>query len=443
MKPLKIKKWPLLFLIAGAIAVSAVTTTVLANNTTLTVRASVLNVRLGPGLAYNVMGRVNNGTQLTVISKSNSWYQVRLAGNKIGWVASWLVDQNEPSTSSAKVATVTQAANVRASASTTAKILGRLSVGDAVNVVYTEGPWSQIAYHNTAAWVASRLIRDTGRTTTLSTPTQRAKTATTDRATTTASTATSVTTTTAANIRQAAGLNARVLTRVPKNTKLAVIKQSGEWYQVKTSTGKTGYVAGWVVSVPGATSGKVATSLGEATIVLDPGHGGSDAGALSTSGKYEKTYTLLMAKAVGAALSAQGANVVYTRDTDSFVDLEPRAATSRKLKADVFISFHFDSSPKANSATGFTSYYYSSGKSKTLASYLDRGFTNLNLTNRGIAFGNYQVLRDNSQPSVLLEMGYINTDKDFKEISSATYRQQVATDVTQSLTSYFKAGNHQ
>ncbi|MFD1428647.1 N-acetylmuramoyl-L-alanine amidase [Lacticaseibacillus mingshuiensis] len=434
----QLKKWPLIVLFSLLVAISAATTTVLANNQTLTVRASVLNVRLGPGLGYSVMGQVQNGTQLTVIDKENSWYQVRLAGNRIGWVASWLVDQNEATTTTARVATVAGQVNVRQYATTTSKVLGTLEPGDSAKVIYQEGDWTEIAYQNTAAWVYTKLINITNQTVTLEAPKQSAAVATKA-----AVTVVKATTTTAANVREAAGINAPIVTRLTKGQSVTILKQSGEWYYVQTATGKKGYIASWILSMPGSATAKAATSLSEATIVLDPGHGGTDSGAQSTSGGSEKTYTLALANKVGAALKAQGVNVIYTRSDDSFVDLAPRPAVAEKVHADAFISFHFDSTPNANTASGFTTYYYSVKKDKTLATYLNKSFTGLGLTNRGVEFGDFEVIRENTQPAVLLEMGYINDDSDYAKIKSAAYQQQIASDIVSGLTSYFKAGNHQ
>ncbi|WP_461212793.1 N-acetylmuramoyl-L-alanine amidase [Lacticaseibacillus sp. GG6-2] len=434
----KIPRGPLVMICALLIAVSAATTVVMANNSTLTVTASVVNVRLGPGLGYRTMGQVQKGGALTILKKQNSWYQVRLAGNRIGWVASWLVHEDAASTNAAKVARLTSNANVRQYASNDAKQLGTLPSGSNINVLYQTGDWSQILYNNTAAWISSSLVQFTGATTSVAaTQTSIA----TSKPTTPTLTAT---TTLAANVRQVAGLNAAVVERIAKGAKVTVLSQSGDWYHVRTADNKTGYIASWILSMPGAPTSKIATKLSEATIVLDPGHGGSDVGAESTNGKYEKTYTLATAKAVGAKLEAAGAKVVYTRSTDTFVDLAPRPVVAKKVHADAFISFHFDSTPNANTASGFTSYYYNATKDKPLATALDKSLgSSLSLNNRGTAYGNYEVLRDNDQPAVLLEMGYINSDKDFNLISSPAYQQQVAADVVAGLNNYFAAGNHQ
>lgn len=439
MKIKQLKRWPLILAFAAMVGVSVATTSVLAASNTISVRASVLNVRLGPGLSYGLMGQVQRGTKLTVIKQQNSWDQVRLAGNKIGWVASWLVDQNEATTSSAQTATVNVGANIRQYATTSSKVLGTAAAGDTLDVIYQEGRWTQIAYKNTAAWISSSVLNLTGKTVTLASPEQTQPAA---KAKPTIN-AIKATTNIAVNLRSAAGLNAPVVTQLPKNTTVTVLDQSSEWYKVQTANGKTGYLASWTVSTPGTKTAKAATNLAEATIVLDPGHGGNDAGAESTSGKYEKTYTLQTAEAIGAALKAQGANVLYTRSSDTFVDLAPRPVVAEKAHADAFISIHFDSSANANEASGFTTYYYNAKKDMALAKALNNSFGNLPLSNRGVQYGNYEVIRNNTQPGVLLEMGYINTDKDFRHIESGSYQQQVASDVVKGLTAYFKAGNHQ
>src|SRR5699024_4972779 len=141
---------------------------------------------------------------------------------------------------------------------------------------------------------------------------------------------------------------------------------------------------------------------------------------------------------VATKLRAAGANVVLTRSNDSFVDLAPRAQASNKLKADAFISLHFDSSENANEASGVTTYYYHNNRDKKLADLISQQLSNLTLDNRGVEFGNFQVLRDNERPAVLLELGYINTKKDFSYIQQNDYQNKVASDVVNALTAYFK-----
>ncbi|WP_155287216.1 N-acetylmuramoyl-L-alanine amidase [Lacticaseibacillus zhaodongensis] len=437
-KNVRLGKWPLIAISAALLAVSAVTTTAMAKTNTISVKASILNVRQGPGLAYNVMGQIKHGSSLTVISERNSWYQVRLAGNKVGWVASWLVDSDAATTTAARVAIAKTTVNVHQYAQVSAKIVGALRPGNSVKVVYTQGNWSQIEFNGTAAWVQSTYLSMTGQTASISTAQSQVSTAK-------PGTTLKVTAKTNSYLRTAGGINATVVKNIAKGTELEVVKTDGEWYRVRTSDGKEGFIASWVVTTPNdGKTHKAATSLAEATIVIDPGHGGSDTGALSSNGKhYEKTYTLQVAERIAAQLRSAGANVVMTRSNDTYVDLSPRPTIAAKTNADAFISIHFDSTNQGTKASGHTTYYYSKSKDMPLADAINSATSTLPVSNRGVEFGNYEVLRDNTQPAVLLELGYINAKKDFSEISSPSYQNQVAADVVTGLNKYFQTGHHQ
>lgn len=231
-------------------------------------------------------------------------------------------------------------------------------------------------------------------------------------------------------------IESKELADLPKGTRLTVLRSKYHWYYVKTQNKQFGWIADWILPQQHK---RTITNLADATIVIDAGHGGNDVGALSNSGKYEKKYTLRYSMALAQKLERLGAKVYLTRDDDSYVGLGTRPALAEKVHADAFISFHFDSAPVANSATGFTTYYYHKNNgSYALAEAINSSFSKLYLDNRGIEFGNFLVIRENSVPSVLLEMGYINSNRDFSEISNSAYQNQVITDVTSGLIKYFK-----
>lgn len=242
------------------------------------------------------------------------------------------------------------------------------------------------------------------------------------------------------NLRDGPGLTYKVTHKIEKNTRLTIIGEKDNWYHVRDHNNHFGWVASWLVDHPGNL--KRATSLSEATIVLDPGHGGNDSGALSIDQKHnEKTYTLAMAQQVAKQLRATGAHVIMTRDSDKYVSLADRPSLANTNQASAFISFHFDSSPSSNLASGTTTYYYHRDTSYELAEDINGEMNDLPLQNRGIKYGNFEVIRDNNRPSLLLEMGYINTKKDFHDIQSPQYQKQVATRVVKGLRTYFKTGN--
>lgn len=216
------------------------------------------------------------------------------------------------------------------------------------------------------------------------------------------------------------------------------LTQKDDAYQVTTNDGTTGYLALTNGSIVEKTVQETPTELSDAVIVIDPGHGGSDTGALSTNEEIEeKTITLSTAKKVKKELEAAGATVYLTRTSDTFVQIGDICTYSETKKADIFISLHADSTEYAHEATGITTYYYYQENEK-LAQTVSDSFDDLLLASRGIATGNYQVLRENLQPALLVEMGYMNNDADLAEMTTSSYQQQLAESLTEALRDYFE-----
>ena len=241
-------------------------------------------------------------------------------------------------------------------------------------------------------------------------------------------------------VRQGPGMNYQSI-NLSHSTSGQVIKTTNGWKQVQLSSGKQVWIAGWLLQAQNLPQ---KTNLTGATIVIDPGHGGNDTGATYVTNSqnpayFEKTYTFQLAKKVAQALRRQGARVYLTRNKDEYVSLGARTRLAERVHADLFISFHFDSFPSENEASGFTTYYYHrKNHSRAIAQAINKAFNNLSLTNRGVDFGDFYVLRDNKQPAVLLEMGYINSSKDYQQIKSANYQQKIVTDLILGLKNYFE-----
>ncbi|ASZ06886.1 MULTISPECIES: N-acetylmuramoyl-L-alanine amidase family protein [Enterococcus] len=215
------------------------------------------------------------------------------------------------------------------------------------------------------------------------------------------------------------------------------LSETDDSYQIKTNAGTTGYLAKTDGTMLVQKTQNQPASLSDAVIVLDPGHGGDDVGALSNDEQTEeKTLTLSTAKKLKAALEAEGATVYLTHTTDEFIQLGDICTFSKEKSADVFISLHADSTEIANEATGITTYYYYE-KNEELAQTIADGFSELPLNSRGIMYGNYQVLRENLQPAILVEMGYMNNDSDLAELVTDDYQEKFAESLTNSLVAYF------
>lgn len=171
-------------------------------------------------------------------------------------------------------------------------------------------------------------------------------------------------------------------------------------------------------------------------ILLDPGHGGKDSGAME-AGVYEKDITLHTAKETAAALQEQGATVTMTRDTDQFISLEKCVQQSNQKEIDAFISLHINAFEDP-AAQGLHTFYHGSAGNKALAEAIQtRLVQETNLSNRGVATAAYYVLRNNTKPAVLVELGFLTNQADRELIQSKTFQQQAAKAITTGLVNYF------
>lgn len=148
-------------------------------------------------------------------------------------------------------------------------------------------------------------------------------------------------------------------------------------------------------------------------VVIDPGHGGSDPGAVY-NGRQEKDDVLRLGKAVGALLEARGINVVYTREGDIYETPFKKAQDGNSVGADYFVSIHRNSSEYPNQYSGAEVLVYSdSGIRRELANNILDGMEMAGLKNLGIdERKDLVVLRRTRMPAVLVEAGFINSDKD-------------------------------
>ncbi|MCG7338536.1 N-acetylmuramoyl-L-alanine amidase [Staphylococcus sp. ACRSN] len=226
-----------------------------------------------------------------------------------------------------------------------------------------------------------------------------------------------------------------VIDPIHKGQNFHKINKTGKWIQVESNNGKKkGWVAGWHTNLDiQADANPNAKPLKDKTIVLDPGHGGSDQGASSNTKKHskEKVYTLKTAKELKTLLEKEGAVVNMTRESDVYVSLD-----DRNIKGDAYISIHNDSL-KSSKANGSTVYWYKDNQealAETISASLQKKAL---LTNKGARQENYQVLRQTNVPAVLLELGYISNPTDEDMIQDELHRHVVEKAVVDGLKSYF------
>lgn len=154
-------------------------------------------------------------------------------------------------------------------------------------------------------------------------------------------------------------------------------------------------------------------------VVIDPGHGGHDAGAVGYQNVREKDITLAISLKLKKELSSRGITTVLTRSSDKFLALKPvdvRSHISNSLKASLFISIHLNSGTYVGSGVEcYVSRYKGADTNKRKSvilseMILERFKSNLGFKNRGTQFADFSVLRNTIQqcPSLLLELGFVS-----------------------------------
>ncbi|WP_079909446.1 N-acetylmuramoyl-L-alanine amidase [Paenibacillus sp. 32352] len=243
------------------------------------------------------------------------------------------------------------------------------------------------------------------------------------------------------HMRKGPGTQHAVVSVLSSGHSLSVLDSSQDWVQVRTAEGATGWVMGKYVGKASANNVSVSSNspgLKGKRIVVDPGHGGGDTGTQGKKyGTNEKSLNLSTARYLADQLRKAGAQVTMTRTRDEEnPNLSARVSVSEKNRADAFVSIHYNSSPKANSGT--LTFFYSSSKDMPLArkieARLDRA---LDLKSNGISYGNYHVLRENAQPSVLVELGFLSNAKDEQLVRTAAYQKKAADAIVNGLQDYF------
>lgn len=177
------------------------------------------------------------------------------------------------------------------------------------------------------------------------------------------------------------------------------------------------------------------------TVLLDPGHGGSDPGALGMAGETgpaEREVNLAHAYAARDALAAMGANVLLTRGPEETVSLDERLEAVEQTRADMFIALHHNSlgeNADGNKVSGVEVYYHTNF-SKELANAMMRGLTGspgLNREERFVDQGYYRVTLSAYAPSVLAELGYMCNPLEYERAADKAEIQKIGAAVAETV----------
>ncbi|AHV98022.1 N-acetylmuramoyl-L-alanine amidase family protein [Paenibacillus sabinae] len=175
---------------------------------------------------------------------------------------------------------------------------------------------------------------------------------------------------------------------------------------------------------------------GKKLIVLDAGHGAKDSGAVGITGKYEKNFNLaVVLKAQELLKKESDIDVVLTRSDDTFLELKDRVAIANNLNADLFVSVHANSS--STSVASGTETYYKRDESKAFAKVMHKYLVQATgLSDRGVQYGNFHVIRETKMPAILLEVGYLSNKKDEAALFTEDLQYRVAEAIVSGIKEY-------
>lgn len=169
-------------------------------------------------------------------------------------------------------------------------------------------------------------------------------------------------------------------------------------------------------------------------VVLDPGHGGSDTGALR-AGQCEKDINLDIAKKTAAILISKGIHVEMTRWNDSTVSLENRVTLSNCRKPDVYVSIHINSCVKPE-IYGIETHYYKEPGFEVARIVHKSLMANIPSIDRGLFKSRFYVINHTEAPSVLLELGFISNDRERNSLLTEERKNKSAEAIAEGIINY-------
>jgi N-acetylmuramoyl-L-alanine amidase len=178
--------------------------------------------------------------------------------------------------------------------------------------------------------------------------------------------------------------------------------------------------------------------IGRGAVIIDPGHGGPDPGAVGIGNIYEKEIVLDISRQVVSILAQNGIQAALTRDADIDLDLQPRVDMAERANAALFVSIHANSISLARpDVNGLETYYYDSGLGLARSIHANV-LQSANIADRGVRQARFFVLRKTSMPSVLVETGFVTGAVDAANLATPAHRRQMAEGIARGIMQYMR-----
>ncbi|WHY18838.1 N-acetylmuramoyl-L-alanine amidase [Paenibacillus sp. G2S3] len=338
--------------------------------------------------------------------------------------------------------------NVRNEPAKNATVVGSIKNGAKVTVTDEQHGWLKVKTGNISGWVAGYYLKKVNNSSKQSGASGSSVASKPSTASSTSLSSTTKVTVTADSlrIRSGPGTQYKVLGSLKAKDSVALLLRQNDWARIRTASGDIGWVAAQYIRTGTILSNTSTTSTVSRTgnlrgklIVVDPGHGGSDPGMLGTTyNTMEKDLNLQTALYLRDALLAKGARVEMTRTReDQKPTLARRAQMSEALRADAFVSIHYNSSPKKVSGT--LTFFYSESDDLKLARAIEtRLGQGIGLKSNGLSFGDYHILRENRIPATLVELGFLTNPTDESIVRKSSYQKKAAKAIAEGLADYFR-----
>jgi N-acetylmuramoyl-L-alanine amidase len=179
-------------------------------------------------------------------------------------------------------------------------------------------------------------------------------------------------------------------------------------------------------------------------VMIDPGHGGRDSGAIGLGGTKEVDIIMPIAKRVARILESQGIRTKLTRDGDYYVGLDERVSLSSRANATIFVSIHANSIDGRPDVNGLETYFYGSEGGKladtvhrnVLSTVTQKGFY---LGNRNTRSARFLVLRKSQIPAILVETGYLTSAAEIARLRREDYQAVEAEGIAKGIIEYLRS----
>ena len=179
-------------------------------------------------------------------------------------------------------------------------------------------------------------------------------------------------------------------------------------------------------------------------VVIDPGHGGPDPGAVGLGGVRETDVVLDISLRTARLLQSKGVKVNLTRSSEIDLDLPPRVALANRLRATAFVSIHANATRNVRKdVNGIETFYFSGRRGFRLATNIQKELLRIapNSPDRGVRRGRFFVIRRTSMPAALVEAGFLTGRFDGPLLASSNHRRKISFAIAKGILNYLKEQN--